>query len=95
MPHKVCGDKIIKIGVVFDFGLAHLYFTNIFTLKLLPYTKRFQTNSILVFSKYYNKKNQRIQRIKKTNEKKKPWMLCCERSQQIFNKVLCCLVALI
>ncbi len=41
MPHKVCGDKIIKIGVVFDFGLAHLYFTNIFTLKLLPYTKRF------------------------------------------------------
>jgi hypothetical protein len=70
MPHKVCGDKIIKIGVVFDFGLAHLYFTNIFTLKLLPYTKRFQTNSILVFSKYFNKKNQRIQRIKKTNEKK-------------------------
>ncbi len=70
MPHKVYGDNIIEIGLVFDFGLAHLYFTNVLTLKLLPYTKRFQTSSMLVFSKHYNKKDQKIQ-LKKNKWKKK------------------------
>jgi hypothetical protein len=64
-------------------------------LKLLPYTKRFQTSSMLVFSKYYNKKIKESNFFKKQMEKKNPWMLCCERSQQILNKVLCCLLALI
>jgi hypothetical protein len=70
MPHKVCNDNIIKIGLVFDFGLAHLYFINVLTLKLLPYTKRFQTSSMLVFSKYYNKKIKESKGSKKQMEKK-------------------------
>lgn len=85
----------LKLGLCLTLALHTFISLMSSPLKLLPYTKRFQTSSMLVFSKYYNKKIKESNFFLKQMEKKNPWMLCCERSQQILNKVLCCLLALI
>lgn len=62
-------------------------------LNFYPTPRDFKQVQCWCFQSIITKKSKNPKDLK-NKWKKKPWMFCCERSQQIFNKVFCCLVAI-